>query len=177
MHRNVKIIPHDFLESSGLYQTRTRCYSWVKQNGLAKVDCRLYNRILPKATLIEKKSLFQKTMWLVSFANKQPLNQHWVLNDTKTDEWLKGLFQLSITSWLWTLLMIHYCWILTTFKVLFSYLTLLYICHGKDVKIIFQNLFTHLKSQIDVSRCNFGMDGFPYNLRYFFNVHTKQVIV
>ena len=108
-HRNIKIIPHDFLESFGLYQRRTRCYSRVKQDGLAKVDCGLYNRIFPKETLIEKKSLFQRTTWLISFANKQPLNRHWVPNDTKTDEWLKGLFPLSITSWLWMLLLIHYC--------------------------------------------------------------------
>ena len=44
--------------------------------------------------------------------------------------------------------------------VLFSYLNLLQICHGKNVKIIFQNPSTHLKRQIHVSRGNFGMDGF-----------------
>ena len=82
--------------------------------------------------------LFQQTTWLISFAKKHPLNRYWVPIDTKTDELLKGLFLLPIASWIWTLLLIHYSWILTTFKVLFSYLTLMWICHGKNVKIIFQ---------------------------------------
>ena len=72
-HRNVKIIPHDFLQSSGLYQTRTRCYSCVKQNGLAKVDCRLYNRIFQKETLIEKSRFFKERRGLFHLL----INSHW----------------------------------------------------------------------------------------------------
>ena len=126
------------------------------------VDYRLCNRIFPKQILIEKKiPLLQQTTWLFSFAKKHPLNRYSVPNDIKTDEWLKGLFPLSIESCLCTLYLIHYCWVLTTFKVLFSYLTLLFIYQGKNVKIVLQNPPNHLKHQTDVSRGNFGKDGFP----------------
>ena len=37
-----------------------------------------------KRSLIEKKSLFQRTIWLISFAKKQLLNSHWVPNGWKT---------------------------------------------------------------------------------------------
>ena len=55
--------------------------------------------------------LFQWTTWLISFAKKDPLNRYWVSYDTKTDKWSKGLFPISMASWLWTLL-----WLLSKFS-------------------------------------------------------------
>ena len=95
---------------------------------------------------------FQRTMLLISFAIKHPLNRYWVPNSTKTEEWAKGLFPLFMASWLRILLLIHYWWILSTLKVLNTI---------KTSKIFFQKPPTYLKHQIDASCGNFGMNGFP----------------